>query len=66
MPVRDFTDDAPGAWPAASEPGHVGCGAGLVEKDKLGGIKQRLVLPPLPARGRHVGPVLLGGVHGFF
>ena len=51
---------------AAIQARHVGLGPGLVDEDELGWIKRGLIAPPSQARGGHVRPVLLGGVHGFF
>jgi len=66
MSVRDFADQPLSAPASAPGPGHVGAGAGLVDKDQLAWIKQLLrASPPLP-RGRDVGPILLAGVNAFF
>ena len=64
--VGHFADDALAPMSPAIKPGHIGGRAGLVDEDKVCAIKQGLILPPSSARRRHVGPVLLGGVHGFF
>jgi hypothetical protein len=66
MPVR-YPPNQPGtALRAPAQAGHVGGGAGLVDKHQPTRIKPRLeALPHLPCR-RHVGALLLGGVHGFF
>jgi len=64
--VRNFADQPLSAPAAASGAGHVGAGAGLVDEDQPGAIKQLLrVFPALPCR-RYVGAVLFAGVDGFF
>ena len=45
---------------------HLGRGAGLVDEDELVGVEMRRKLAPGLAGCRDVGPILLGGVHGFF
>ncbi len=66
MTVR-HPPDQPGAAPcAAAQAGHVGGRAGLVDENQLCRIKLWLEgFPRLPRR-RHVGALLLRGVHGFF
>ena len=44
---------------------HVGVHGGLVNKHKMGRIKQPLLAYPAPTGARHVRPVLLAGVQGF-
>ncbi len=64
--MRDGRTATLAALGAAVEASHLGRGAGFVDKDKLVWIKARGELTPGRAGGRHVGPVLLGGVHAFF
>jgi hypothetical protein len=45
---------------------HVGLSPGLVDEDQAGRIKPSLILLPLRAPPRHVGPILLAGVQAFF
>jgi hypothetical protein len=45
---------------------HVGFGPGLVDEDEMFWIKRWLTASPSSTRRCHVGPVLLGGEHGFF
>jgi len=66
MAVRDFRNQALPAAAAASEPGHVGAGAGLVDEHQMLGIKLRLAVFPGGASRGHVGAVLLAGVQAFF
>ena len=66
MTVRDFGDQALPTFGAASEPGHVGAGAGLIDEDQAYGVKQRLIGFPERAGDGHVGAILLAGVYGFF
>ncbi|HEV2098829.1 MAG TPA: hypothetical protein VGR45_07865 [Stellaceae bacterium] len=54
------------AFAAASHPGHVGGGPGLVEEDEPAGSSPPLAVARLLARGGHVGARLFGGVPGFF
>ena len=51
---------------AATQPCHLGVGAGLVDEDELVWIKINLRRKPGLSRCRYVGPLLLGGVRGFF
>ena len=51
---------------AASQAGHLGRGAGLVDEDQLLGIEVGLGVEPSLAAGDHIRPLLLGGVRGFF
>jgi len=66
MTVRDFGDQALPTFGAASEPGHIGAGAGLIDKNQACGVKQRLIGFPEHAGGGYVGAILLAGVYGFF
>jgi hypothetical protein len=66
MTVRDFGDQALPTFGAASEPGHVGAGTGLINEDQTCGVKQRLIGFPEHAGGGYVGAILLAGVCGFF
>ena len=50
----------------AAQPGHLGVGTGLIDKDECLGIKIDLCRKPSFACGRDVGPLLLGGVRCFF
>jgi hypothetical protein len=50
----------------AAQPRHLGVGAGLIDEDELVRIKINLRRKPRFARRRNVGPLLLGGVRGFF
>ena len=54
----------PGA--AAMPPRHVGLRPSLVDEDEPRGIKLALMGLPADPAARHVGPVLLARVHGFF
>jgi len=63
---RRLGKQAPAAWRAAVEPGHLGAGAGLIEKDELVGIDEGLCRPPDAAPGGDVRPVLLGGAQCLF
>src|SRR5713226_4017470 len=49
MAERGLGQQAPAARRAAVEPGHLGAGAGLVDKDELVGIDEGLRRPPDPA-----------------
>ncbi len=51
---------------SASQAGHLGRGAGLVDEDELLGIKLGMGLEPGLAAGDDIRPLLLGGVRGFF
>jgi hypothetical protein len=66
MAVRHGADEALSPRRPAARAGHVGRRPGLVDEDQAGRVKQRLSLPPKRARRGDVGPVLLGGVRGFF
>lgn len=66
MAMRHLVDQPLSAPTAASETGHVGTGAGLIDEDQAGRIKQPLIVLPALARGGYVGAILLAGVHGFF
>jgi len=66
MAVRDFADQALSALTAASQPRHVGAGAGFIDEDQVRRIKQRLIGLPQHARRGYVRAILLAGVHGFF
>lgn len=64
--VGHAADQPVSAQTASIEPGHVGGRACLIDEYELAGIKRRLLPPPRFPRGRHIGPFLFGGVHGFF
>ena len=66
MAMRHAADEPDAAACAASAADHIGAGAGFVDEDEAGRIKAGLVLPPLFARCRHVGALLLAGVQNFF
>ena len=66
MAVGDGANQALTPHAAALPAHHVGFCPGLVDEDQRGWIKRGLMAPPSQARGGHVRPVLLGGVHGFF
>ena len=51
---------------AAKAAHHVGGEAGFIDEDEARDIKRRLLLAPGFACRLDVGPVLLGGVQGFF
>ena len=62
-------NSGPAAFPplgSASQAGHLGRGAGLVDEDELLGIELRLGLEPSLAADDDIRPLLLGGVRGFF
>jgi hypothetical protein len=52
------------ALPVAA--GHVGGGAGLVEKHKADRIQKALPHAPVSSLVHHIGPVLLGGSQALF
>lgn len=64
--VRHFADETEAAPAAATAPGHVGGGCGLVDEDQSRRVKEGLIGPPLPPPDDDVRAILLGGVHGFF
>jgi hypothetical protein len=66
MSVRDFAHQAFAAPAAASEPDHVGAGAGLVDEDEAVRIKLLLTVSPVSACDRDVGTILFAGVNAFF
>ena len=66
MAVRYGANQALALGAAAMQARHVCLGPGLVDEDELGWIKGGLIALPSQARGGHVRPVLLGGVHSFF
>jgi hypothetical protein len=51
---------------AGVPPEQIGGDARFVDKDKPGGVVERLPLAPLPARGGDISATLFGGVYGFF
>jgi len=51
---------------SASQAGHLGRGAGLIDEDELLGIKLGQGLEPGLAAGDDIRPLSLGGVRGFF
>jgi hypothetical protein len=66
MSPRRFAHEPPSSGAAAPLSNHFGVGSGLVDEDKLAGIKARLFgFPRLPCFS-DVGPFLLGGVQRFF
>ncbi len=66
MAMRYPADQARAAPRAATGAGHVGAGAGLVDKHQPGRIKVGLILLVSAAPLGHVGALLLAGVHDFF
>ena len=66
MTVRHPPDQPSAAARASAPAGHVGGGAGLVDEHQPARIKPRLEAFPQQPRGRYVGALLRGGVHGFF
>jgi len=63
MAVRHRRDQACARQAPAIAAGHVGRGAGLVQKNEARGIHVALPAAPPPALGGDVGPVLLGRPH---
>ena len=51
---------------AAPQPGQIGFGAGLVDKDQPGRVQRRLLPPPVPACPGNVRPILLTGAERLF
>ena len=47
-------------------PGHIGLGAGLIQKNQPGRVERRLLPPPVPACPDNVGPVLFAGTESLF
>lgn len=66
MTVRDRGATTMAAFRTAAKPRHFGRGAGLIDKDQLVGIKLRREFAPNSARGRDIGPILLGCLRAFF
>ena len=66
MAVRDLGDEWLAAAAPAARAGHVGFGAGLVDKNKTRWVNPGLVFFPAEAAPGDVGAVLLGGEQGFF
>lgn len=64
--VWNLADQALATAAAATQSRHVGRGAGLIDEDEAGWIKQPLLRFPDLAGHRHVGPILLGRVNAFF
>jgi hypothetical protein len=60
MAVRHGGDQARAERAAAVAPGHVGGGAGLVEKDEARRVHEALPDAPQPAFAGDVGALLLG------
>jgi hypothetical protein len=60
MTERRLRQQAPAARGATVEPGHLGAGADLVDKNQLVGIDEGLRRPPDAAPGSDVRAVLLG------
>jgi hypothetical protein len=63
---RRLCQQPPAARGAAVEPGHLGAGAGLIDKDELVGIDKGLRRPPDAAPGGDIRTVLLGGAERLF
>jgi len=63
---RGLGQQALAAWRATVEPGHLGAGAGLIDKDQLVGIDEGLRRAPDAAPGGNIRPVLLGGAQRLF
>lgn len=51
---------------AAAQCGHVGLRPGFINENQTHRINPSLILPPLPASARDVGPILFAGVQCFF
>ncbi len=66
MAERGLGQQTLAAWRATVEPGHLGAGADLVDKDELVGIDEGLRRPPDAAPGGDVRAVLLGGAQCLF
>ena len=66
MAVGHLGVKPPAAPCPASERRHIGLGPGLIDKDEALGIKPALILLPLLAPPRDLGPELFGGKHAFF
>ena len=66
VPLRNFADEAFAARSPTAQPGHVGCGAGLVDEDQVLRIEVELLAGPFGASCRNVRPILLGGAQAFF
>jgi hypothetical protein len=63
---RRLGQQTPAAWRATVEPGHLGAGASLIDKDELVGIDEGLRRPPDAAPGGDIRTVLLGGPQCLF
>ena len=66
MAVGDGGPAALTALGPASQAGHLGRGAGLIDEDELLGIEVGLGVEPGLAAESDIRPLLLGGVRGFF
>jgi len=63
---RGLGQQAAAARRTTVEPGHLGAGAGLVDKDEFVGIDEGLRRAPDAAPGGDIRSVLLGGAERFF
>ena len=66
MAMRDRGAAALTALGPAPRASHLGRGPGLIDEDQLLGIETGLGVEPGLAAEDHIGPLLLGGVRGFF
>jgi len=66
MAVGDGGPTALAALGPAPRAGHLGRGPGLIDEDQLLGIEIGLGVEPGLAAEDYIGPLLLGGVRGFF
>ena len=66
VPMRHAGPASLSARRPAAQPGHLGRGAGLVDKDQARGIEVRLRVEPGVPPGQDVGPILFAGVCRFF
>jgi len=66
MPVWDWRAASLAPLCPAVKPGHLGRSAGLVDEDQGIGVEVKLTSEPSPPSRKHVRPLLLGCVRGFF
>jgi len=66
MPMRYWCPTALATERPTAQPGHLGRGASLVDKDQAFGIKVGLKLEPRPSALQNVRPLLLACVRRFF
>jgi len=66
VPVRSAAMDALAASSPPAQPGHIGLGAGLIQKDQPRRVERPLPSPPAPPRPDNVGPVLFAGAERLF